>query len=135
MPSRDRPKLVTLTSLGVLTLATIHLARFALGLALPELPLTVPPLYIPLTGLLWGVGAALTAGALFFARPWAPEAARWGSLAYTLWFWADRLLLVRSDYGRISRPASLALTLVLLVALWWILRRPDVRTYYREMNG
>lgn len=135
MPSRQRPKLVTLISLGVLILATIQLARFALGLALPSLPLTVPPVYIPLTGLAWGLGAAVLAFALFFGRPWAPGAARWGVLAYAIWFWADRLLLVSSDYGRMSRPASLGLTVFFLLALWWTLRRPSVRNYFREMDG
>lgn len=129
-----RPKIVTLVTLGVLTLATLHLARFALGVSLPDLPLTVPAFYIPFTGALWGAGALLVGVALFSGRRWAPAAARWGGLAYALWFWTDRLLLVETDYARRTRPASLALTAVALVGLWWILRWPQVRTYFREMD-
>lgn len=131
MPTR-RPKIVTLATLGVLTLATLHLARFALAMALPDLPLTVPTIYIPLTGALWAIGGAAVAIGLFSGRRWAPAAARWGGLAYALWFWADRLLLVETDYARRTRPASLALTVLGLAGLWWILHRPKVRNYFRE---
>lgn len=135
MTSPERPKLVTALCLGVLILAMLQLARFFLSLSLPPLPLSVPPIYLTLTGALWGLGALWIAWGLFNGRKWAPQVARWGIAAYTLWYWADRLLLVRTDYSRRTIPASLAITIVLLVASYWILQSPRARRYYREETG
>lgn len=132
MSPDSRPKLVTTITLGVLTLATLHLVRFGVGLTLPDLPLTVPAWYIPFTGALWGAGGLIAAYGLFRGANWAPLVARWGGLAYALWFWADRLLLAQSDYARRSIPASAVLTVLALVALWWILHQQHVRSYYGE---
>lgn len=132
MPSDGRPKLVTVVSLGVLTLSALSLARFVLGLTPSEFPLTVPGWYPPLTGLVWGSLSLLAAVGLFLGRPWALATTGWGAIAYCLWFWADRLLLAQSDFAARSRPASLVLTVLGLAALWWALRRPSLRRYYRE---
>lgn len=132
MTSRRRPKLVTALSLGVLILAMLQLARFGLSLSLPPLPLTIPPIYLTLTGAIWGVGGLAAAWALFTGRKWAPGFARWGLLAYAMWYWTDRLLLVRTDYARQTMPASIVMTIVLLVAGIWTLQVPNVKGYYRE---
>jgi hypothetical protein len=135
LSSEARPKLVTLLSLGVLILATLHWVRFVIGLMLPGLPLTVPIWYIPLTGAIWGTLWLAVAVGLFRRSHWAAPAARWGAVAYAGWYWADRILFVRSDYGLRTRPASLVLTAAGLVAVWWILHRRDVRHYLRENSG
>ncbi len=109
-----------------------YLARFALGLALPDLPLSVPEWYLPATGLVWGLGGLAAVYGLFRGRPWAPSLVRWGSGMYLLWYWADRLLLARSEYARVSWPAAALLSLAALGLLAWGLRRPAVRAYYRE---
>ncbi|MGA9534010.1 MAG: hypothetical protein WBR18_14915 [Anaerolineales bacterium] len=135
MSFSSRPKLVTLLSLGVLTLTTIHWARFALAFRLPALPLTVPYWYIPLTGAVWGTAGLVIAIGLFSGRRWARGATLGCSVAYTSWYWADRLLLVQGDYAQRTQPASMALTVFGLAAIWLILRRRNVRQYYREKNG
>lgn len=132
LKSRNRPKLVTALALGVLILAMLQLARFGLSLALPPLPLTVPPIYLTLTGAVWGLGALAAAWALFTGQKWAPGYVRWGFIAYTIWYWADRLLLVRTDYARQTILASIVITIVLLVAGFWVLQVPKVERYYRE---
>lgn len=132
MTSKRRPKLVTLLSLGVLTLATIHWVRFALAFQLPALPLTVPNWYIPFTGAVWGATGLGIAIALFTGRKWAIAATFGWSVIYALWYWADRLLFVRGDYAQRTQPASLALTILGIGAVGLILRRRSVRQYFRE---
>lgn len=132
MRSERRPKLVTTLALGVLTLASLQLIRFGLGLTLPELPLSIPAWYISFTGAAWGFGSLFVAYGLFTGKTWAPAAARWGAVAMAVWYWVDRLLFARSDYAWRSIPASAGLTVVGLIAVWWILRIPHVRTYYGE---
>jgi hypothetical protein len=135
LSSSRRPKLVTLLSFGVLILATIHFVRFGLAFRLPALPLTVPGWYIPLTGAAWGITGLVTSIGLFSGQRWAIGATLGWSVAYTIWYWADRLLFVQGDYARRTQPASLALTVLGLGAVWLILRRQSVRYYFREKNG
>lgn len=134
MTSEGRPKLVTTLTLGVLTLATLYLVRFGLGLTLPKLPLSVPAWYIPLTGAFWGVGALVVAYGLFTGRAWAPGAARWGAVAFAVWYWADRLIFARSDYAQRTIPASTVITVLGLAGVWVILRTAHVRSYYKERD-
>lgn len=119
----------------MLILAALHLTRFLLGLTLPELPLTVPIWYIPLSGAIWGMGSLAAAIGLFLGHTWAPSVVRWGALLFSLWFWIDRLFLVVSDYGLRTRTVSLVLNVLAVVILFWVLSRSKVRRYFRELEG
>ena len=106
-PDRRRPAAVTWLAAGVLTCAAFYLARLVLSLALPDLPLSVPEWYLPLTGAVWG-GAALALGfGLLRGSRRAYRFLFWAVPIYLGWYWADRLLLVRSDFAQRSLPAAL----------------------------
>jgi len=121
-------------SLGVLIFSSYYLARLALGLNLPDIPLSVPQWYLPLTGAVWGGIGLATAYGLFCGYPWSLAVMRWGALAYALWFWADRLLLARSDYLGITWPAALAIMLPTILGIFWLLNRPGVRHFFGESS-
>lgn len=127
-----RPTVVTWLAAGVLTFAAFYLARLVLSRGLPDLPLSVPDWYLPLTGGVWGgLGLALGIGlwrgsrrayrALFRAAP-----------AYLGWYWMDRLLFVQTDFSRRSLPAGLLLSVVGLLVLYLALTRPSARAYFTE---
>jgi len=127
-----RPTVVTWLAAGVLTFAAFYLARLVLSLGLPDLPLSVPDWYLPLTGGVWGgLGLALGLGmwrgsrrayrALFRAAP-----------VYLGWYWMDRLLFVHTDFSRRSLPAGLLLSVVGLLLLYLALTRPSARAYFTE---
>jgi len=116
----------------VLTFAAFYLARLVLSLALPDLPLSVPDWYLPLTGAIWA-GVALVLGVgLWRGSPRAFRLLVWAVPIYLGWYWADRLFLVRSDFSRHSLAAALAITAVAVAALYVILTRPSVRAYFEE---
>jgi hypothetical protein len=119
----------------VLTLSVFALARLFLGLSLPELPMSVPSAYVPLSGGVWAVLGLASAAGLWLGTGWAPRLTRGAACVIAGWYWADRLLLVRTEFARQSRPAALIATLVCLAAVLWILRRPAVRGFFRERNG
>jgi len=133
--SRRRPVIVTLLSLGVLILATLYLIRLAASLRSPSLPFTIPTWYLPLTGAVWGVGGLLLASGLFVGHGWAPTVARWGGLAFLGWYWADRLLLGRSDYSAVTRPAGAVLSLTAVMILLLGLNREGAREYFGENSS
>ena len=131
-PERRRPAVVTWLAVGVLTCAAFYLARLVLSLALPRLPLSVPEWYLPLTGAVWG-GAALVLGfGLLRGSRRAYRFLFWAVPIYLGWYWADRLLLVRSDFAQRSLPAALVLSAIAVALVYLALTRPSVRTYFGE---
>ncbi len=69
---------------------------------------------------------------LFRTQPWALRMLYWASLFFVVWYWIDRLLLLRSEYSRVSWPASTVLTIAALGVIFWIQRRSDVRAAFKE---
>lgn len=134
MPSTNRPILVTLLSLGVLILAAIPLVGLSAWFKLPDLPLSIPEWYLPLKNALWGLSGLALAVMLFRGHPLAPRIARGIGLALAIWYWIDRLLLVKSEHARQSHPAAAALTIFLILGLFGILSHRSVRIFYLERH-
>jgi hypothetical protein len=130
--SSRRPGLVTWLCLGGLILAAAYLLRFAGGLSIPDLPLSVPRWYPSVTGAIWGLGFLASVLGLWTGQRWAPALARGAGLLYVLWYWIDRLAFVRSDYARHSLPFSAGATALCLAGLLWTLSRQPVRDFYQE---
>jgi hypothetical protein len=119
----------------VLTIAGCFLTRLALGLDQPDIPLSIPTWYLPLTGAAWGACGIAAAYGLFRGTSWAPAFARWGSAAFAIWYWMDRIFLARSMYLDLTWPAALIITILILAALFWLLSRPSARSFYGEVNS
>jgi hypothetical protein len=116
----------------VLSFGAFYLARLALSLSLPDLPLSVPAWYFPLTGAIWG-GMALVLGVgLLRGERWARRFTLWIGPIYWLWYWSDRLLLVHTDFAQRSLPAALVLSTGAVVLLLWGLTRPAARAFFEE---
>ena len=131
-PDRRRPAVVTWLAAGVLTCAAFYLARLVLSLALPDLPLSVPEWYLPLTGAVWG-GAALALGfGLLRGSRRAYRFLFWAVPLYLGWYWADRLLLVRSDFAQRSLPAALVMSAIAVALVYLAVTRPSARMYFGE---
>jgi len=119
----------------VLTLAGYFLTRFALGLDQPDISLSIPLWYLPLTGAVWGAGGVAAAYGLFRGTSWAPAFVRWGIAAFTVWYWIDRIVFSRSAYLDLSWPAALIFTLLLVGGLYWLLSRRPARSFFGEVNS
>lgn len=125
-----RPAPVTWLGCGGLILAALSLLRLVLSLSLPPLPLTVPRAYLSFTGAVWGaVGLAVGAG-LIAGRRWAYRAAAIAAPALVVWYWADRLLLVRTDYAQRTWPAAALVSGIFLGLVAYALTRPSARRYF-----
>lgn len=131
-PGRRRPVVVTWLAGGVLTFSAFYLARLALSLSLPALPLSVPDWYLPLTGGLWGgVGLALAA-ALWRGVRGADRAAGSAGAVYLLWYWFDRLVFVQTDFAQRSLPTAAVLSVLGAALLYGALTQPSVRDFFLE---
>jgi hypothetical protein len=114
----------------VLSLSALNLIRFGAALTqwetLVEFAPRPGPLYILLTGLTWAVvGFPLFTG-LWLERPAGYRAALPASLAYSAYYWLDRLLFqVRPEPS--NWPAALAVTIVLLCLATFVTFHPRTR--------
>ena len=131
-----RPLFVTWLLVLVLIFTGGQWLRFAAALQdwtfLAELPLSVPPAYLAASGLLWGLlGLGLLYG-LWRGQTWAPRALQVTVLAYSLYYWIDRLWLAVPGPAQANRPFALFATLGLLVWIFATLRRKDVHAFFGD---
>ncbi len=128
-------KWVAVPSLLVLALGLANLMRAALALRydalLPDLPMTVPLIYLAAMGVFWGlVFVVCTVGLVRFRR-WG----RWGTMAATVLYeihvWVNHLLFDANDYALQTRPRDLALALLLLIFILGPLNLASIRRIFK----
>jgi hypothetical protein len=116
----------------LLALGLVYLMRMAGGLTAPDLQLSVPRWYPPLTGAVWGIGWCVCTAASFAGRRWTPRLVTIIGVAFLAWYWFDRLVFVRSEYGLRTMPLSLGLTALGAAAVIAILRQTAVRGFFGD---
>lgn len=136
-PRPRRPLGVTLFALLVLTFAVLNLLRLVQsiqkwGLLTTLLPLS--PAYLLLSGLLWVlVGFPLALG-IWRGSRLAYYLSPVALLGYSLYLWADRLLL--SGYGERQDNWTFVAILNIAILAWslWVLTRPKTMAYFGEKH-
>jgi K+-sensing histidine kinase KdpD len=134
-PSR-RPFSVTLLAIGVLIFAGINLIRLVASLQQREFLaglLPVSPLYFSISGLIWLVVASILAAGLWLGRRWAVRATLVGILAYSLYYWLDRLLLAAEKPGY-NWLFSVVINLSLLGIVYWVLNNRKAKIFFGELD-
>ncbi len=133
-----RPWLVTLLAAIVLSFTVAHLLRLAQTAAqwefLQNLPLSVPPLYLALSGLLWGLaGAWLTLGLWLGWNP-ALKTVRIVAPLFALYFWLDRGWLAASPLRLTNWPFAAGLTVLLIGFVFALFRLQSVNRFFGEFD-
>jgi len=126
------PCSVTLLIIGVLIFTSTSLIRGVQALLqwefLQEL-LPISPLYLALSGFLWGAAGLPLIVGLVKGRRWALRFTLAAVLAYSIYYWLDRLLLT-SDRGESNWLFAIVLNLLLLLLVSWIQSRPRVKAFF-----
>jgi hypothetical protein len=111
-----------------------YLTRFVLSLRLPDLPLSVPEWYLPLTGAVWAAACLAIGIGLWRGSRTAYRLLHWAAPLYLAWYWIDRVVFVRSDFAQRSLPAALLMTIAAAGVITLVLRRRSVRSYFAEAS-
>jgi hypothetical protein len=131
-----RPWMITLLSILVLLASLFQLLKCSQALinwtTLESLPLSISPIYLAGTGLLWGLVGLILFWSLWTGRPWARAAGLIISLAFAAFFWIDRLWVAEPDLIRVRWPSDLAYTVAVLASIWLILNHQKSRAYFRK---
>jgi hypothetical protein len=128
-----RPTGVTILGWGVLIIACLNLARLIQAVQqwdfLAELP-RVFPLYLALSGLVWGLLALVLGWGIFKGMRWAPAFGRLGTVAYLGYFWLDRWLVQQAPERWTNLPFLLGITTLLGGWIFWYLSKPRICNYF-----
>ena len=116
MPRRRSRETLSLAVVLLLTVWNIVRARTAIAWSpiLTEFSVRPGPFYLASTGLVWSLLGVWVAAGLIARARWAGRLLLLSSLAYTAWYWLDRLLLHEPRPGL---PFTLALNLAALALL------------------
>ena len=134
--SKSRPFSVTLLTLGVLIMAAINLLGFAQAILNWEFYsdiLSIPLAYLALSGLFWGLAGLPLVWGLWLGRPWAVRYTLFYVLAYTLYYWLDRIIL-SVNAGGSNWPFIVITNLILIIIIFWVLYRPRAKAFFGETN-
>jgi hypothetical protein len=117
-------------SIGVLFFSAVQFAGLTAGLALPDISLSVPVWYLLVKNGLWAVTSLVAGLGMFLGYAWALPLLRWTSVIINVWFWLDRVVLVRSASIREAWLLPVVFTLITLCGLFWLLGRESAKRYF-----
>ena len=125
----DRPFSVTIIIWLVLIIAVSNLIRFArtiyqwdflLGL------IDIHPLYLIITGLVWGFFGLVLVWGLVKAHRWSYSLMRWGAVLYIFYIWVDRLFISSPTIRSTNNLFVCIFSMLVLLWVVWVLTRRDV---------
>ncbi len=130
-----RPYSVTLLACLVLLLAAwnawraiIAVEDYALMRSLGQG--TVAILWMVIGGV-WAIGFVIAAWGIWRLRAWGRRWMLIAIAAFMLHSWIERLTLQRTAYEQLTRPADLAVSILIVVVVWGFLFLPKVRRSFQ----
>ena len=101
---------------------------------LDSLSMSAAPVYFYLSGLAWGSLGLLIFAGLWQGREATPRMLRFTSIAFTVYYWADRMLVASSPLRKSGWIPTAIVMIALLAAIFWILSRPKTQGFFGEKN-
>ena len=132
-----RPLIVTSLAVVVLTISVLNLIRFIQAISLWKILMDLPglsPVYLAASGLIWTLLGLLLSWGLWRGNARAPAAARILCVAYFIFEWVERFIMVRLGNELENWPFFLAFTLLSLGVIFWGLSRENVRAFFGERH-
>lgn len=99
---------------------------------LSSLPIRVPPLYLALTGLVWGIFGEVAVYRVWLGKPKARQTVRYLTLAYALVFWLEQFLLMDDPLRKTNWAFSAAVIAFFALFIFSILAQDSVRHFFGE---
>jgi len=132
-----RPFSVTLLAWLVFIVALLNLLRLVLTLTrwqfLVEL-LPFSPAYLAVSGWIWFLIGLPVAWGMMRGKHWAPGFTLAIFLAYSIYYWLDRLLLPGYPERKSDWPFVAGLNLVILLGSFYVLYCPKGRRFFGEVD-
>ena len=134
----SRPFYVTLIIFGVLLFIVapnlIRMVQAIIDWQFLANLLPISPLYLVMTGAIWGIGGLIVSVGLWRGWPRMRSIALWCGAAYVLYYWIDRLLLRSSSLGKSNETFVIAASIIFVGLMVFALTRPRVKLYFGETH-
>jgi hypothetical protein len=115
--------------IGFVLLSIYGWLRFQQSLALwdilRQIEMWPGPLYLAISGAVWGLTGLAAGLGLFFRRSWAANWARGSILFLAVWYWFDRQVLAQSEAARSNQIFMALLTAFVIAYTYLVLRHVD----------
>jgi hypothetical protein len=131
----QRPLSVTLVALIVLFITLLHLIRLFRAIYLWDFLADLPgisPLYLILTGLIWSLIGLPLGWWIWRGHPRSLKITRIVALAYTMYYWLDRILVAEGSVERPNDAFVAGLNVMLLAFIFWTLSRPQIIRFLHD---
>jgi hypothetical protein len=93
------------------------------------------PTYLAVTGFTWGVVGLPLIWSIWRGKHRAPYFLLAVMLAYSVYFWTDRLFIPGYPLRNSDWPFAVSLNLLILFGSLWIITRRNVREFFGEAHG
>ena len=129
-----RPWLVFFLMIATLVFTASGITRVWNGIRyygfLGDLPISVSPLYLVITGGVWGILGAAAAGSLWWGYRRGSRLLISGMVGYSVFFWFEQIFLMTNPLRKTNWPflAVFNLSAILIVILSF--RHPRVRKFF-----
>ncbi len=90
------------------------------------------PLYLAISGAVWGLALLVAAAGLFFRQRWAPAYTRIAALVLALAYWIDRLAFTRSTDAQANWPFMAGVTVFFLAFVFSVLSLDRQKLYFES---
>ena len=129
----DRPFSVTIIIWLVLIIAVSNLIRLARTICQWDFLLgliDIHPVYLIITGLVWGIFGLVLVWGLVKAHRWSYSMVRWGAVLYIIYIWVDRLFISSPTIRSTNNLFVSIVSMLVLAWVVWVFSRHDVKLYY-----
>jgi len=92
------------------------------------------PIYLAVTGLVWGALALLVALRLWQGKAWARGFSLFFIILNSGYFWVERIFLPGYPGRNTNWPFSIGLNLILILFSVWILNRPQAKQFFEATD-
>ena len=93
------------------------------------------PVYLGLSGLVWGLIGLPAVWGLWLGREWVAWAAWIAAAIYPILYWLNWLFAVRAPESRENWPFVAGLCIAWFLLVWWVLTRWDTHNFIRCRAG
>jgi hypothetical protein len=99
---------------------------------LADLSMTVSPIYFISSGFIWAVIGIILCIGLWLGRFWAVSVTRWAAISFTVYYWADQLLVMDNPLRSTNWPFLITFNLIILVIITSFFTLPKVNRFFGE---
>lgn len=113
---------------------TLYNWEFLTELLSPAATYPLFPIYMAVSGLVWGVVGLPLIWGIWRGKMWAPRLLLATLLFYSIYYWLDRAFLPGYPQRNSNWPFAMGINLLILIWILWVMTRQKVKDFFGEAH-